>query len=56
MTDKPKCESCGRFIAYDECGASRCEVTPLNEFGPEEVDWTCPACLAAERERRVCRG
>jgi hypothetical protein len=49
-TDQPKCGSCGRFIAYDECEASRCEFTPLNEFGAEEMDWTCPRCIAAERE------
>jgi hypothetical protein len=48
--DQPKCAGCGRFIAYDDCDASRYDFTPLNEFGPEEVEWTCPACLAKERE------
>jgi rubredoxin len=55
-TDQPKCDACGRFIGAKDIGASRVDFTPLNEFGPEEMEWMCPRCVAAERARRVCRG
>lgn len=54
-TGKPKCASCGQFIGGGNIGRSRCEFTPLNEFGPEEIEWTCPSCMAAEPQL-VCRG
>lgn len=54
--DQPKCASCGRFIAYEDCPRSRFDFTPLNEFGPEEVEWTCPKCMEIERRSPVLMG
>lgn len=56
MNDQIKCASCGKFIAAKDLGASRFEHTPLSDLSIEENEWTCPPCLAAERQRRVCRG
>ena len=55
-SSQPKCGSCGHFIAYDDCSRSRFEFTPLNEFSPEWSEWTCPTCLASERQRRALHG
>ncbi len=51
-TVSPRCDKCGRFISFNDCCRARCEVTPLNEFGPEEIEWTCPRCLEAEKVAR----
>jgi hypothetical protein len=51
-----RCVDCGKFIALEDLCASRLEHTPLNEFGPEENDWTCPQCVEKFRKARVCRG
>jgi hypothetical protein len=42
-----RCANCGRYIPYSQmepgCGA-KFHYTPLNEFGPEVIEWTCKAC------------
>lgn len=46
-----KCESCGRFISYAEMaegGGAKVDVTPDSHFGPERIEWTCPACITGE--------
>jgi hypothetical protein len=52
-TDQPRCDSCGQFV---DCATARLKFTPLNEFGPEEEEWTCSLCLEAERSWIVARG
>lgn len=39
-----KCSECGRFISYEDLKISKVEYTPLSEFGPEIIEWTCPNC------------
>lgn len=44
-----RCEGCGKFIGFNDCERSVCDFTPLNEFGPEVVEWTCRRCLEQSR-------
>lgn len=39
-----KCVECGKFIAYDKLPESKHHFVPLNEFGPEESEFTGPCC------------
>jgi hypothetical protein len=43
-----RCDTCGKFISFADCERSRVDFIPLNEFGPEEIEWTCPRCVDAE--------
>jgi hypothetical protein len=50
--DPARCCGCGHFLSYDEMaegGGAHCDFTPLNEFGPEVIDWTCRRCVEKER-------
>ncbi len=40
---KVRCVDCGRFVSGSDMRA-HCDFTPLNEFGPEQLDWTCGRC------------
>lgn len=39
-----KCVACGKFKAWDEL--TETHFIPLNEFGPEESEFTCKKCLS----------
>lgn len=41
-----RCISCGKFIADDMLQACELHYEPLNEFGPEVIEWHCWRCLA----------
>ncbi len=45
ITKTPRCVDCGRFIANRDFPISRLHYEPLNEFGPEVIEWTCPPCV-----------
>lgn len=48
----PRCEACGRFVPYSQMerdGGASFRFTPLNEFGPEESEWTCKSCVKKDR-------
>jgi hypothetical protein len=51
-----KCADCGKFIALSDLCASRLRHVPLNEFGPEENEWTCPKCVERLRQSMVLLG
>lgn len=48
--DPVKCVCCGKFISYAALDHSHEYFEPLNEFGPEVSEWTCPSCLEKERK------
>jgi hypothetical protein len=39
-----RCESCGRFIGYEESYLT--DYEPLSEFGPERISFVHTACEA----------
>ena len=44
-----KCDCCGKFLSYDEMeDGARFYFEPLNEFGPEVIEWTCLKCIQKE--------
>lgn len=40
-----KCTDCGRFLSKLDYDEGHFHFIPLNEFGPEEIEWTCKKCL-----------
>lgn len=43
-----KCIACGKFVACSEMvegGGARFHFVPDSQFGPEEHDWACKACV-----------
>lgn len=48
ITGTQRCAECGRFIADRHLPFSRLRYVPLNEFGPEVIEWTCLRCAEAE--------
>lgn len=51
ITGTQRCSECGRFIADRQLPISRLHFEPLNEFGPEVIEWTCPPCVASLEDR-----
>jgi len=46
MASANRCSYCGRFKRWDDMQVT--DFTPLNEFGPEEITFTCNECWAKE--------
>jgi hypothetical protein len=42
------CDGCGQWVSGDATRGAKCEYTPLNEFGPEELKWVCRKCVEKE--------
>jgi hypothetical protein len=40
-----KCIVCGKFMSYQDFDEGHFHFIPLNEFGPEETEWTHKKCL-----------
>lgn len=38
-----RCVECGRFRPWEDLHMTR--FVPLNEFGPEEIEFTCTSCI-----------
>lgn len=49
--DRVRCASCGRFLAFADLCFSKFDYTPLNEFGPEIIEWTGPCCRYRDSDR-----
>jgi hypothetical protein len=52
VSERVKCVSCGRFLGTADFFLGHCEVEPLNEFGPERIEWLCTSCTAHERNEK----
>lgn len=39
-----KCVECGRWFSMNDYEEGHFHFIPLNEFGPEESEWTCKKC------------
>jgi len=46
-----RCADCGKFIGHADLPESRHYFEPLNEYGAEVSEWTCPRCVTAIRAR-----
>lgn len=44
MSATERCHDCGRFLSFADLCFSKHHFVPLNEFGPEESWFSCPAC------------
>jgi hypothetical protein len=43
-----KCVSFGKFVSYSDMDEAKLRFEPLNEFGPEVVEWTCSRCVVGD--------
>jgi hypothetical protein len=39
-----KCVNCGKFMSYKDFEEGHFHFIPLNEFGPEEIEWSHCDC------------
>jgi hypothetical protein len=57
MAERTQCVECGRFLGVADYFLGHCEVEPLNEFGPERIEWTCAGCHnRLKNEKEAVRG
>lgn len=46
-----KCIGCGKFIGMKGLDEANFFFEPLNEFGPERLEWTCKKCVDEKVKR-----
>ncbi len=51
--DPARCDACGQFVSPRAIlgGLGLIDFTPLNEFGPERIEFTCPSCANQEQPK-----
>ena len=50
-----RCIDCGKFIADQNLPISKLHYEPLNEFGPEVIEWHCHRCSPAQASPPAAR-